>query len=122
MERTRESGTPRRKFPETERPFRLGPSELLQALAGVAGFGALAYGVGAAIMWLRFATTGFPADVALGAVPQTRLVVLGARSLLIWGVLVLAILGLTLVAPKLRRRAGMLIARSRVNSAREGPG
>jgi hypothetical protein len=119
MERTRESEARRAKVPETERSFRLGPSELLQVLAGVAGFGALAYGVGAAIMWLRFATTGFPADVALGAVPQTRLVVLGARSLMIWGLLVLAILGLALIAPTLRRRARMLTTRSQGSSERE---
>ena len=50
-------------------------------------------------MWLRYATTGFPADLALTAVPQTRLVVLGSQSLLIWGLLGLAAVGLILILP-----------------------
>jgi hypothetical protein len=82
----------------------LSPGELLQILAGLAGFGALAYGVGAAIMWIRFATTGFPADVGLATVPQARLVALGARSLLVWSALVLAAVGITVAISKLLQR------------------
>lgn len=83
---------------DERRPPHAPPSwqEALQLASAVAGFAVFAYGVGAAIMWIRFWSTGFPADLALAAVPRERLAVLGLRSLLGWLIL-FAIIGVVLV-------------------------
>lgn len=73
---------------------------ILALLAPLAGFGALSYGVGAAIMWLRFATTGFNADEALSVVPHDRVIFLGFRWLIAWA---LAVGLLALALGRLRR-------------------
>jgi hypothetical protein len=58
--------------------------DAVSVVGGIAGFAALAYGVGAVEMWLRFRTTGFPADQALAAVPRTRVAALGFQTLAVW--------------------------------------
>jgi hypothetical protein len=61
----------------------------IQILGAFAGFGALVYGVGFAIEWLRYATTGFNADEAMVAVDRSRLIALGFRWVVGWGVAVI---------------------------------
>jgi hypothetical protein len=72
----------------------------LQILGALAGFGALIYAVGAAVTWIRFATTGFNADQALTAVARGQLIVTGFRWLVSW-MLVVSIL--VLVADRVAR-------------------
>ena len=66
--------------------------QALGIVGGVAGLGAVVYGVGLAVMYLRFATAGFNASVALTAVPRQELIDTGARYLLVWVLLVSALI------------------------------
>jgi hypothetical protein len=79
--------------------LRVGLSEALQIFGAIAGSAVLVYVVGATLMWLRFATTGFPADSALAAVPRERLVTLGLRSIGTWllvvGLILLGVIAVT---------------------------
>jgi hypothetical protein len=82
----------------------VGLAEVLQVFGAVAGAAVLVYVVGATLMWLRFQTTGFPADLALAAVPRERLVTLGLRSIGAWLVVVAIVLGGVHVVHRLFRR------------------
>lgn len=66
----------------------------------IAGFGALSYGVGAAIVWLRYATTGFNADLALSVASRGQVIFLGFRWLTGW---TLGVLLATAALSRLRR-------------------
>ena len=57
-------------------------------MGALAGFGALVYGVGAAILWLRYATTGFNADEGLAVAPRGEIVFLGFRWTIGWAIVV----------------------------------
>jgi hypothetical protein len=66
----------------------LSTEAVLRTLGAVAGLAGLVYVVGATMMWLRFRTTGFNADVALSVVSRDRLVALGFRTLATWSLIV----------------------------------
>jgi hypothetical protein len=65
---------------QTSTRWRL-PIELLGAAAGLAG---LVYATGATTLWLRYATTDFPADLALSLTARERIVAIGFRILFTW--------------------------------------
>jgi hypothetical protein len=53
----------------------------LQIAGAATGLAAVAYFVGAVVMWLRLNIAGFPADVGLELVPKARLVAIGVRGI-----------------------------------------
>jgi hypothetical protein len=75
--------------------------QALGIIGAVAGLGAVVYGVGLAVMYLRFATAGFNADVALTAVPRQQIIDVGARYLVVWVILVTGLIGLLRGASRL---------------------
>ena len=66
----------------------------IQILGSLAGFGALTYGVGCAILWLRYQTTGFNADEALSVAPRGQIIFLGFRWIMGWALFVAALTAL----------------------------
>jgi hypothetical protein len=79
----------------------------IQILGSLAGFGALIYGVGCAILWIRYQTTGFNADEALSVASKGQIVFLGFRWIAGWAAIVIV---LTVVLMHVRRNASRLRA------------
>jgi len=52
-------------------------------LAGLGGILGLVYGIGGAVMWLRFEHQGLPADQAVAMMPKADLLVVGMRVMII---------------------------------------
>jgi hypothetical protein len=80
--------------------------DLLELGSAIAGFALLAYGVGATMLWIRFWSTGFPADLALAAVPRARVAVLGFRTMFGWLVLFGLVAALVWLVERIRMRNG----------------
>jgi hypothetical protein len=80
--------------------------QAVRRVAALAGFAGLAYGVGAVELWLRFATTGFPADLALSAEPRARVAIIGFRTLVTWCAITLVLLGVVELVSRALRRWG----------------
>jgi hypothetical protein len=94
------------EHPAARADRRLSWDQAIQLVGALAGFAALGYAVGATELWMRFATTGFPADVALAVVSRERILVIGFRSLLTWCVISALLLAGVVF---LRRRGGQMV-------------
>ncbi len=87
-------------------------AQAVAAVAGAAaGIVAFIYVLGGAVMWLRFARAGLPADEAVAAMTTTMLLTVGVR-LLVLPALILGILAIVLVAfTRAKERAGYRVLR-----------
>lgn len=64
--------------------------EAVPAIAGAVGFVGFVALIGGAIEWTRFWAAELPADQAVGAIPETELVTVGAVSTILFTLLGLA--------------------------------
>jgi hypothetical protein len=66
----------------------------ISVLGASAGFGALVYAVGLAILWLRYATTGFNADQGVAVASRGAAIALGFRWVVGWAIVIVAATGI----------------------------
>src|SRR2546421_11830948 len=84
---------------------------LLEIVGASAGIAAFVTFTGGALLWLRFAQRGLPADRAVSLLPRTMLLTVGAHALLVPALLgVVAVVLIFAVQPGTEWIAGCLMA------------
>ena len=69
----------------------------IQVFGATAGIAGVVYLIGAAIMWVRLHSLGFPAERVVSVIPRETILAVGILNVLIWGGAVLVLLGAALI-------------------------